>query len=190
MDDQKMFDDRRRALEEEFFQREHERLREKLRERQEREEIRGELQAVSGIEDEALLDALAELGLQADTLAALSLVPLVEVAWADGKLEATEREALLHAAKDAGIDERHPCYELFDGWMAQRPSASMLEVWSGYVGALAHTLDAARYAQLRERILGRARSVAVAAGGFLGLKKISPEEEKILGMLDRAFQAS
>jgi tellurite resistance protein len=189
VDDQKGFKERGRALEEEFFQREHERLREKLCEKQEREEIRAELQAVSGIDDEALLDALADLGLQADTLAALSLVPLVEVAWADGKLEPNERKALLDAAKDAGIDQRHPCYELFDGWMAQRPSGRMLEVWAGYVGALAHSLDAARYAQLRERILGRARAVAVSAGGFLGLKKISPEEEKILGILDRAFEA-
>ena len=181
--------DKRRALEEEFFQKEHERLRQKLREKQEREESRGELRAVSGIDDEALLDALADLGLQADTLAALSLVPLVEVAWADGKLEPREREALLHAARDAGIDQRHPCYELFDGWMSQRPGSKMLEVWAAYVGALAHSLDAARYAQLRERILGRARAVAVAAGGFLGLKKISPEEEKVLGILERAFEA-
>ena len=187
--DQEILKDRRRALEEEFFQREQERLREKLQEKQEREDIRAELQAVSGIDDEALLDALADLGLEADTLAALSLVPLVEVAWADGKLEPGEKEALLHAAKDAGIDQRHPCYELFEGWMAQRPRAQMLEVWAGYVGALAHGLDAVRYAQLRERILGRARAVAVAAGGFLGLKKISPEEEKILGILERAFQA-
>jgi hypothetical protein len=42
---------------------------------------------------------------------------------------------------------------------------------------------------MRDKLLGRARAVAEAAGGFLGLgKKISPEEETALGMLANAFE--
>jgi hypothetical protein len=42
---------------------------------------------------------------------------------------------------------------------------------------------------LKQQILGRARSVAEATGGFLGLgSKISSEEEIILAELAKAFE--
>ena len=41
---------------------------------------------------------------------------------------------------------------------------------------------------MREKILGRARAVAEAAGGILGFgSKISPEEEVVLAELEKAF---
>ena len=45
-----------------------------------------------------LVARLVEIGIRSDTLAALCLIPLVEVAWADGRLDPPEREALLAAA--------------------------------------------------------------------------------------------
>jgi len=42
--------------------------------------------------------------------------------------------------------------------------------------------------EMRERVLGRARSVAEAAGGFLGLgSKVSEAEEQVLDELDLAL---
>ncbi len=182
---------RRKAFEEEFFKREQERLREALRHKHEIAHVKEELKAVTGIDDDAILDRLAELGVHADTLAAIALVPLVEVAWADGKLDAPEKEAVLSAARELGIDPRHPAYELFSGWMVHRPQARMLDAWTAYVQGLASQLDEAERAALRDKLMGRARAVAEAAGGFLGLgNKVSPEEEAALGMLENAFEKS
>ena len=181
--------DRRKALEDQFFRKEGERLREKLRARKDQEEAKAELRRVSGIDDDAILDHLAGLGVRADTLAALSLVPLVEVAWADGKLEAREKEALLEAARDAGIDPRHPAYELLANWMVHRPEPRMLDAWSAFVRGLGESLDEAERRELKAKLLGRARRVAEAAGGILGLgNKVSPEEEKMLGVLAKVFE--
>jgi hypothetical protein len=54
---------------------------------------------------------------------------------------------------------------------------------------LCATLDAGEQAKLRDEILGRARAVAEAAGGILGLvNRISPQEEKILQELAKPFE--
>jgi hypothetical protein len=178
-----------KTLEDEFFNRENERLRERLRDKQELQEVKDELREVTGIDDDAILDHLAELGVQVDTLAAIALVPLVEVAWADGKLDGPEKEALLRAAKDTGIDQRHPAYELFANWMIHRPEPRMLDAWSSYIHGLGAQLGPEKRAALKAKLMGRARKVAETAGGFLGLgNKVSPEEEKILGVLGRAFE--
>jgi hypothetical protein len=40
--------------------------------------------------------------------------PLVEVAWADGKLDRSERDAILAAAVAEGIAKGSPAYEILD----------------------------------------------------------------------------
>lgn len=180
---------RRKAFEEEFFQREQERLRKILRHKDEISHVIEELKTVTGIDDAPILEKLAELGVNVDTLAAIALVPLVEVAWADGKLQQREKEAILAAARELGIDPRHPSYELFSSWLIHRPETRMLDAWTAYVRGLSAQLEPAERADLRDKLLGRARAVAKAAGGFLGLgSKISPEEETALAMLENAFE--
>ena len=48
-------------------------------------------------------------------------------------------------------------------------------------------MDAAAKDKLKQELLGRARTVAESAGGFLGIGKISSEEEDKLEELARAF---
>jgi hypothetical protein len=180
--------DRKKALEESFFAKENAKLLARLREEEQRKEAKAGLAGVSGIRDEALLEKLAELEMGPDTWVALSLVPLVEVAWADGTVEPKERRAVLAAAEAGGVSSGSPSYELLERWLARRPDARLLETWGEYIVDLCTQLSPAERHALREQILGRARSVAEAAGGFLGLgNKISPEEEAVLVELDKAF---
>jgi len=60
------------------------------------------LAEASGLTDIDLVDRLVGLGIRASTLAALTLVPLIEVAWADDRMEAKERDAILAAAAATG----------------------------------------------------------------------------------------
>ena len=186
--DEEILKERRKALEEEFFQKESERLRKMQRAKYEREVLREEIREVTGIRDPQAIELLVDLGVRAETIAALTLIPLVEVAWADGKLDEPERRAILAGAAEAGISASHPSRDLFAGWLSQRPDPRLLEVWTQYVHAIAERLDSAKRNEVRERLLTRARRVAEAAGGFLGMgRKVSPEEEKTLQVLARAF---
>jgi hypothetical protein len=180
--------DRRKALEEEFFAKHNQQLLRQLRETTAAKAKHEALAAASGITDAAVLAQLAAVGLSSETVAALSLVPLVEVAWADGRLDDKERGALLAAAEHAGLSKDSASYQLLEEWSRQRPSPRLLAAWKAYVAALSRMLDVQATQALKQDLLGRAREVAEAAGGFLGLgKRISSAEQAVLTELEQAF---
>jgi hypothetical protein len=64
----------------------------------------------------------------------------------------------------------------------------LLAAWKAYVAGLSRTLDVHAKQALKQDLLGRARVVAEAAGGFLGLgKRISSAEQAVLTELEQAF---
>jgi hypothetical protein len=182
--------DRRRALEDEFFARENEKLRQQLRAKMESQAHREGLAKASGISHPDVLDHLVKLGLDAQTVIALGLVPLIDVAWADGKMAERERLAVLSAAREKGIDDASPAGLLLASWLSSPPPPKLREVWIDYVRALCRELSPLEREELRDDLLGRARAVAEAAGGFLGLgSKVSSEEQQELARLEAAFGA-
>ncbi len=181
--------DRHRALDEEFFKRENELLRRQLRARLESDSNRRALAESSGIAHPEVLDRLVRLGLDGETVVALGLVPLIDVAWADGRMDEKERLALLSAAREKGIDDASPAGLLLASWLSAPPPAKLRDVWIEYVRALCRKLDPKERTELRDDLLGRARAVAEAAGGFLGLgSKVSPKEQQELARLEAAFE--
>ena len=177
-----------RSLEEEFFLKQEAELIQKLRDKAKGEQRREALSEASGITDDEVLDALIAMDIRGETLAALALVPLVVVAWADGKVQDQERKAILQAAAETGLTIKSEPYALLEGWLDQQPGPALLDVWKDYAASLAAQLsDSARRALTRD-ILGRAERVAEAAGGFLGLgNKVSREERDVLNELKQAF---
>lgn len=179
--------DRGRALENEFFRKEEAKKIAALRERLEKAETRERLRAASGIDDNDVLDKLVEIGISAETVTAMSLVPLVYVAWADELIQARERHAILQGARGKGIEEGSGEYELLAGWLNEKPGTELFTAWSAYVEALAEQLTAEQLQIVRRQVIDRARAVAAAAGGFLGLKTISDSEERALARVEGAF---
>ena len=122
MDHQHRFlEDRGRSLEEEFFHEQNTRSIEKLRQIKQMKESQQALAEVSGIANEDLLERLIKLNIEADTMTAVTLVPLVEVAWADGNLDEPEKQAILMAAEKAGFEKGAPSYELLESWLQRAP---------------------------------------------------------------------
>jgi len=180
--------DRKKALEESFFAQENARLLERIRSESEDKSTKERLTEISGITDGAVLDKLVSLDIEPDTWAAISVVPLVEVAWADGKVDDKERRAVLSAAEANGVFPGSPSYDLLESWLARRPNARLMEAWGEYIVDLCANLGEREKAAVKEKVVGRAREVAQAAGGFLGLgPKTSPEEAVILEELAKAF---
>lgn len=183
-----LFGDRRRALEEEFFRKQEREALERLRTTHTEQSARDLLIQASGLQDSATVDTLLRLGIQADTVLAMHLVPLVVVAWADGSLADRERQAIVSALGTTGIAAESPAGQLVQSWLTSPPEASLVEAWQTYTTELCSRLSASERASLRTSVLGRARAVAEAAGGFLGLgSKVSAPEEAMLQKLEGAF---
>ena len=180
--------DRRKALEDSFFARENDRLRKALLEKEILKAQKEMLSDFSGISDDAVLEHLVTLGIGADTLAALSLVPLVEVAWADGRVDDKERDAILAAAEAAGLGRESASAQLLEGWLTIRPDPEIVVAWKEYVGALSATMSDERKEAFKQGLLSRSRSVAQASGGVLGFgTKVSKSERGVMDELEQAF---
>jgi hypothetical protein len=177
-----------RELENSFFLKQDLDLIERLKTLRRLEETRDALAEASGIRDQAVLQKLVELGVRPESVAPLALVPIVEVAWADGRVDEKERQAVLDAADARGIRAGDLQHGLLQSWLLHRPSAALFEAWQHYVAGLCAQLDEAQRTTLRAELLDRARGVAEASGGFLGLgSKVSPRERAVLERLEAAF---
>jgi hypothetical protein len=186
--DHESLGNRARMLEDRFFLDQDRVLIEKHRELKKMEESRQALAAVSGITNQQVLQHLVELKVQAETLASLAVVPLVEVAWADGRIEADERAAIMRASAESGIAQGSPDHDLLERWLARRPEPELLEAWKRYTEGLCELLAPEERESLRAELIDRARRVAEAAGGFLGLtSKVSDAERRVLDSLEAAF---
>jgi tellurite resistance protein len=186
--DARVLRDREKALEDQFFQRHNEELKQKLRDKKHRDDLEAELSRIEVFANTETLDRMIELGLNAHTWAAVSLVPLVQVAWASGKVEDKERRAVLTAAEANGVVPGSESHQLLTGWLENTPDPRLFETWAGYVQQLCSKLPPAEQHALRDELVGRARHVAEAAGGFLGIgNKVSPAEKAVLEELAAAF---
>ncbi len=179
---------RGKAMENMFFENRDQELLNKLRAELEGDQKLQVLQAASGISDESVLNALSDQGVTAESMSALSLIPLVTVAWSDGSLDAKEKEAILKAAEASGITAGSASASLLESWLASKPQASLLDTWKAYIGTLKTSVDDTAFGQVKASILNRAQNVAQAAGGFLGIGSVSDSEQKAIADLESAFE--
>ena len=177
-----------RLLADAFFAKEDARLLQQMRERARTQERRAAMREVVRVDDDALIDHLIALGLEPETVLALQLVPLAAVAWADGQIEPRERDAVLKAAAAQGVAPGSVAGQMLDRWLAHRPGAELVEAWKRHMRALWPLLSPKERDEIRASALERARSVAEAAGGFLGLtSRISAQEKAVVDELSKTL---
>lgn len=179
---------RRRTLEEDFFRRQDAELTARRREDEKRRAARAALAAASRIADDALLDRLVDLGITAETLIALSLVPVIDVAWADGRIDVREKRAIVDAAGAAGLAPGGAGARLVERCLDTRPSPALRATWREYVAHVCATLSDAERRAFRDEVVRQGRAVAEATGGFKGLfSRVSAEEATVLDEIAAAF---
>src|SRR6476660_1945597 len=106
-------EERGKALENQFYEKEN-------AQKLDTQSSKDELRKASGMTDDTVLEKLVALGLRGNTIAALSLVPLIQVAWADGKIQDNERTAILQGAHGKGLEKGTPGYELLQTWLQKK----------------------------------------------------------------------
>ena len=133
------------------------------------------------VDNPVILDKLEKLGITAPAMTAFMLLPLVRLAWADTKMAEGEFHTLLKAADEEGITYGTPAYRLLSRWLDERPSERMIETWTDYARALSQELDEESLSALRTATIERAKKIATASGGFLGLgDRVSRDEQNVL----------
>lgn len=183
-----LFGERGRALEEEFFKRQNAELLAAMRAKLETERAKKELANTAGMTDEQVLARLLDAGVTPATLTAIAVVPLVAVAWADGKLEEVERNQVLRYARTLEIGAE--ATSLLTSWLVAEPEPALFDTWLEYVRNLLPRLDQPARDELKATTCMRAAAVAEAAAGEpYGVgRQVSPEEKQVLRRVEAAFE--
>jgi hypothetical protein len=178
-----------KALEDIFFFEMDLVLIEKKRQLRNMERSLATLSDVSGIADKILLRKLVDLNIQVDVLATLSLIPLIEIAWADGKIDEKERQELAAAASRFGVLKGQVNRELFEHWLNRRPPEAMIESWIYYMQGLCQLLNPAERGILKAGFLQWAQKIAEAETADQKRRaRTARRRRDILLRLERAFE--
>lgn len=188
MTDKDAFKERGRALEEEYFHRKERELIEKMRQKAAADAARDALGAKTGVADAQLLQDLHELGYTPETLSLLHVVPLVQMAWAEGHVSMRERDLIIEAARARGIESGSAADQMLAGWLAARPSGELFTTTMRAIGAmLASRPQEEREAGTKD-LLSYLSSIATASGGVLGFGAVSAEERAVLARITQELE--
>jgi hypothetical protein len=179
---------RGRALEEEYFRRQEQELIEKLRARGAQEAARRQLAERSGVADQEILADLQALGYTADTVMLLHLVPLVQIAWAEGGVSEQERQLIVDAARARGVEKDSAADQQLADWLQARPSDSFFDRTLRAIGAILDSRPADERQATGRDLLGYSTAIASASGGILGFGKVSEAEREVLARISAELE--
>jgi len=178
MTDKDIIHERGRSLEDDYFRKKDRQLIEKLQHAAEADRARADISRAAGLSDPALADELLALGFTAETVALLPIVPIVQMAWAEGGVSAAERDLIVRFARSRGITEGSAADAQLSAWMSARPSA---EVFTSAGRLIRAMLDSGGAGGLSpDELVAYCEDIAAASGGVFGIGKISGEERKLL----------
>ena len=148
--------------------------------KKEKEGIADVLQTSDDVAEEAL-----ELGFDQDTARVLPLVPLIQMAWADGTVSSSESRTVRELAKRFGLESDSEAFDFLRLMLSEQPSKLFFERVNRVVRHLIET-DANTWDQ--DSLVDLCEEVAKASGGFFGLTDpINSDERNLLGDFAEAF---
>lgn len=168
----------RRPHEEEYFLKKDRELIEKARERARIQQQLQELGEQVGATDPEVSRELAELGFTPDTVRLLPLMPVLEVAWAEGGVTDAERKMVIEVARARGIEAGSPADNQLAEWLDRRPVASVFRRANRLISALFES--ATRLTLTPDDIIKSSEAIAEASGGLFGIRRVSSEERATL----------
>lgn len=175
------------ALEDLFFAKRDALLLKKKKEEASLEERKKSLRENTKFSTETI-DELVSLGIDHNTLKIVCLIPLLQVAWADGYIDRKETESILRAAHAEGIEDDSAEIELLELWLQEKPDQSLFQAWRDLTADSIKNLANEDVQILKTQVLKISRKVAEAAGGFLGFGSISDVEQAVINEIESSFE--
>lgn len=181
---------RGRSLEEEYFRRRDRELIEKMQQAAAADRARGEMGRQTGLSDPALLQELEELGFTPETVSLLPLVPMIEMAWAEGGVTSAERDLLVKVARARGITQGSAADGQLARWMAERPDTSVFERARRLIAAMLASGSGSPAAGVSaDDLVAQCEQIAAASGGIFGIGRVSAEERSLLAEIARDLKS-
>ena len=116
-----------------------------------------------------------------DTVSLLPLVPVVQVAWAEGGVTAAERTALVTLARSRGIEAGSAADAQLAQWLDAKPSDTVFASATRLIRAM---LDASAQPNINaDDLVAYCERIAAASGGMLGIRSVSAEERALLASI-------
>lgn len=156
---------------------ERERLQHAALEEERRKHAREQLRTRTGLAD-AQLDELESLGFTADTVSLLPLVPVLQVAWADGSVSPAERTALINLARERNIADGSAADTQLKDWLSHRPADEVFASAGHLIAAILSGPNAEHLSA--DDLVKYCEIIASASGGMFGFHKISSAERALI----------
>jgi tellurite resistance protein len=128
-----------------------------------------------GTDDMTLASMIRSLGFDGDSARVFDLLPLVHVAWADGRIERRERARILDVLELRNVQRESSAYHLIASLLEERPAESWLAVSRDLLRQVLS--DRGSHAMA---IVDLCVSVAQTTSGVLGVDAEVHDEERTL----------
>ena len=180
--------DQARKREEDYFRKRDRELVEKMRQAAAVEQTRRELETKTGLNDPELLNDLQELGFTPDTIQLLPIVPILQVAWAEGGVSDAERKLIVQLARARGITDASAGDRQLGDWLDRRPSEQVFASATRLIRAMLDRPTEGLGDLSADDVIKYSESIASASGGMFGIGKISAEEKATLAKIAAALK--
>jgi uncharacterized tellurite resistance protein B-like protein len=158
-------------------------LRARLDEASERLANREAIAKTVGTSELSLLDRIEQLGFTGDSARVLDLLPLIHVAWADGKTDQRERATILTVVEQRGIAKDSDAALLIESLLEVRPSETFLSESLALVRDLA-----AKQGNDGQRLVDLCVDIGEASGGLFGFgERVNDDEYALIQRIADAF---
>jgi hypothetical protein len=182
--------DQARKREEDYFRKRDRELIERMRQAAAADQTRRDLEATTGLRDPALLNDLQDLGFSPDTIPLLPIVPILQVAWAEGGVSDAERKLIVEFARARGIGAGTVADRQLNEWLKQRPSAQVFASAARLIRAMLDQPTDAIGDLSADDVIKYSEGIASASGGMFGIGKISAAERATLAQIAAALKKS
>jgi hypothetical protein len=174
---------RGRSLEDEYFRKKDLELIEKLRQSAATEQARQDLGRKAGLEDPTLVKELQDLGFTPDTVGLLPLMPIIQMAWAEGGVTKAERELIVRLARSRGVEAGSAADRQLTEWLANHPAEDVFARARRLIRAMLESGAAPAGDLKADDLVKYCEEIASASGGILGIGRISAEERALLASI-------
>lgn len=137
----------------------------------------------TGIHDKQLIAELVDLGITAEGLMALRLLPLVLVAWAENGVDDLERARIMVEARNLGIEAGSVADVLLDEWLRKLPPGESVDAWKRYMHGVFEKMSDVAQKKLVDATEQQMIAVAKASGGHVGIGTVTENEQRMIAGL-------